>query len=565
MTTKNSAQFIDHNGRQYMVIPGVPVREGVMKNYFVSSHEIIRSLPGWNGTPLTLYHPKANNGSARVPDPDSPIIGYFYNAAWDKEKKRMVGEYWIDVQEAGKYEDGKQILDMVSNGQMVETSTGYWSDDVLRKGAFENRPYDMLHVNLLPDHIAVLPKQIGACSIKDGCGVNRNTVTQNCDCTKCHLAPDLAQNEMSLEDLETDIRQSFGKAFNKPNNTSAPMYGECYVEKTFPGYVIARKDGDLYRVPYTINGEEFLFAGESQWQKVDIQYVTKNQMPAFQTGHLPTSILYPFSFNKGSRTPEQLAGLRAHLQEKGIDKPVFLLWCDDTIKIMDGNHRVSMGYELGIEQVPVKVMNDDGESVDPEIVYRKYQLKEDQSYMGVNPSGAPYQTSKNQARQSQPAALKKNPLQRSRNTMDLVQLLQKLEARGIHVTANDDATEFALEETPPVVNGNSLSADEVAALKSLAQNAQSLTGGLGDIAVLAADARARASAEKAYLVASIKGNASNTLTDDELNAMPLGVLAKLNGAGTVDYSGLGGQSVSVNSDVAVLTLPAPMLTAKQEA
>lgn len=148
--------------------------------------------------------------------------------------------------------------------------------------------------------------------------------------------------------------------------------------------------------------------------------------------------------------------------------------------------------------------------------------------------------------------------------MDLVQLLQKLEARGIHVTANDDVTEFTLEETPPVVNGNSLSEAEVAALKSLAQNAQSLTGGLGDIAVLAADARARASAEKAYLVASIKANASNTLTDDELNAMPLGVLAKLNGAGTVDYSGLGGQSVSVNSDVAVLTLPAPMLTARQE-
>lgn len=472
---------VSHAGKDYLVVPGVPVREGVMKNYFVPAKEIIKSIPGWNGTPLTLYHPKQNNGSARVPDPDAPIIGYFYNAHWDQTGKRMIGDYWFDVAEANKYEDGQKIISMIEQNQMVETSTGYWSEDLKTPGVFNSRAYDITHINLLPDHIAVLPRQIGACSLKDGCGVNRNAVHQNCDCSTCPVAMP-AQNEMMVE---------------------------------------------------------------------------------YKAGYLPTSILYPYSFNKGSRTAEELAAMRQYFQDNGITKPVFILWCDEEIKILDGNHRVAMAYELGYTQVPVKIVDDEGNPIDPEVIYRKYQHEEDQSFLGANPSGAPAIQNTNQPRQSK-AALNTKPSKRS-HKMDLKELLAQLGERGVQVSANAEGTEFSIEETPPNgVNSNSLSAEDVTALKQLAQNAQALTG-LGDIATLAKEARARTEAEKATLIMTIKANEANQLTDEELNKMELGTLVKIAGAVNVNYAGtLGGQSLFQNGDVPVL-MPAPaMLTAKKQ-
>jgi len=172
----NAARQVNHDGVDYLVVAGVPIREQVLNDYFVSAEEINRFIGAWNGIPVTINHPVANNGSANVPSPDVAIIGRFYNATWDSDQNRLTGEYWINLNEAMKYQQGRDIVQQIQANTILETSTGYWADEERREGEFNNRPYKTIHHHLRPDHIAIFPDgTLGACSNEDGCGVNLNS------------------------------------------------------------------------------------------------------------------------------------------------------------------------------------------------------------------------------------------------------------------------------------------------------------------------------------------------------------------------------------------------------
>jgi hypothetical protein len=168
------------DGTQWLVVGGVPAREQVMNNYLVPGPEIVKSLPSWNGVPITIRHPKTNGGSIKTPKPDVPIIGKFKGPTWDQAKKRMTGEYWIDLEAARLSPDGQILVNKIMAGHPVETSTAYFSKDVYIAGTHAGRNYAYINRELKPDHIAILPDEVGACSLKDGCGLNVNAAKKNC-------------------------------------------------------------------------------------------------------------------------------------------------------------------------------------------------------------------------------------------------------------------------------------------------------------------------------------------------------------------------------------------------
>ena len=59
------------------------------------------------------------------------------------------------------------------DGDIIEVSTGYFADKLDESGEFEGEEYDGVQINLRPDHLAILPNTIGACSVDDGCGFPR--------------------------------------------------------------------------------------------------------------------------------------------------------------------------------------------------------------------------------------------------------------------------------------------------------------------------------------------------------------------------------------------------------
>jgi hypothetical protein len=167
------------DGREWIVSKGVPIVEGVLNGMLASMDEFGLFVKDWDGVPLVLRHPKQNNGSARVPNPDVPVIGRFFGAALDPQGKRMTGEYWFDKASLLSFDEGKRLHDDLLAGKMLETSTGYYANIDNTPGQYLGLSYTGIQHEIHPDHIAILPDEIGACSLRDGCGVNRNSMEAN--------------------------------------------------------------------------------------------------------------------------------------------------------------------------------------------------------------------------------------------------------------------------------------------------------------------------------------------------------------------------------------------------
>lgn len=462
LLNSTQARRVNQNGKDFLVVPGVPAREQVMNTYLVPAADLMRSLKGWNGVPITIQHPKLNDRSANVPDPDVAVIGRFYNAAWDADNSRMVGEYWIDVAEATKYVEGKSILNKINEGVALETSTGYYAEDEPTSGIFDGKTYKTIHRNLLPDHIAILTNEVGACSLKDGCGVNRNVAVNNCEC-------------------------------------------DCPYKKSVQNNAV---------------------------------------FPAFQEGHLPVKMLAGYAVNKGNRTPEQLEKLREYIKTNGVTEPVIVVRMNDSnLKILDGNHRIAISDEMGKEYVPAMVVDEGMRPLSLHAVYAEQLHKVDQSYL-------------NQSRDAEPALITNRT--RKESTMKYDEFKDLLLKKGLKVEVNGD--DMTVEETQPDPE-QTLSAEEIAALKALAGLAPKLNqqalDGIGKIPVLlemAQNVENQQKAEKESLIAIMVANAANSLSKDELEAMPLPVLQKLHGMNNITYAPLGGavRPLFGNDDVLVV-------------
>ena len=191
----NSARFNSHkssvnaadntrremlDGKEYLVLPAVPIKEGVLNGYFVPTHEIALSLPSWNGRPVTIDHPTDDNDMyvmANSPDVwGKSAVGWFFLA--QLKGGGMHGEFWLDIAKLKALRP--DVLTRLSNGGgVMEVSTGYFSDIEWKQGKYNGISYEGIHRNILPDHIALLPGEIGACSVKDGCGVPRTNRRTN--------------------------------------------------------------------------------------------------------------------------------------------------------------------------------------------------------------------------------------------------------------------------------------------------------------------------------------------------------------------------------------------------
>lgn len=162
------------DGRVHTVVPAVLAVAGVLNEALVSAEELARSADAWNGRDIPILHPEDIDGSP-LSVADSPrilerAVGRVMNATMDGDKLRA--ELWLDDQKIDRLGYSDMLAAMV-RGEIIELSTGYIADDVLETGEFRGRPYSTRHVNIRPDHLALLPDQVGACSIADGCGAPR--------------------------------------------------------------------------------------------------------------------------------------------------------------------------------------------------------------------------------------------------------------------------------------------------------------------------------------------------------------------------------------------------------
>lgn len=164
------------DGREYAVAPVVAMIAGVRNGELVVVDELAAFVAAWDGRPIPLRHPQDNAGNyitANAPAViEQQVLGQFFNARMEGD--RLAGEVWLDVGKAALLGgDALATLNRLERGEVVEVSTAYFCDIEDATGIFNGEVYSGIHRNLRPDHIALLPDEIGSCSVRDGCGANR--------------------------------------------------------------------------------------------------------------------------------------------------------------------------------------------------------------------------------------------------------------------------------------------------------------------------------------------------------------------------------------------------------
>nr|DAE68726.1 MAG TPA: hypothetical protein [Caudoviricetes sp.] len=82
-----------------------------------------------------------------------------------------------------------------------------------------------------------------------------------------------------------------------------------------------------------------------------------NNLQLGETKNINTNDLSQLAKDGGHRTTEQIESLRESIRQKGIVEPIEIYRKNDgTFAIENGNHRLKIASELGIEQVPVKLV-----------------------------------------------------------------------------------------------------------------------------------------------------------------------------------------------------------------
>lgn len=167
-------------GKEYLVVPTTMIVEGVLNGIFYSKEEMAISTNLWNGSPVILNHPEDGFSANRTEIIENFGIGVLYNTSFDINDKNqgvLTSEVWFDPEELERIDS--DLYNRVLNGDMVEVSTGLMINLQFVEAEFRGVPFYFVSSNYKPDHLAILPNNIGACSCADGCGLRQNeSVTQ---------------------------------------------------------------------------------------------------------------------------------------------------------------------------------------------------------------------------------------------------------------------------------------------------------------------------------------------------------------------------------------------------
>jgi len=264
------------DGKDYLVAPMVMIVEGVLNGtsgpLLYPADELSKTPAVWNMKPVVVYHPSKNGRGVSACDPDiikNRGVGIIMNAQFDDGK--LKAEAWIDINKAGQVDD--RIVEAIEKNEVMELSTGLYTDNEKAEGEFDGKPYEGIARNLRPDHLALLPDQTGACSIKDGAGFLRLNVSNagtsvEIDLKKTLINLDgmswLAKNAAMVTDKlaelisnemsHSDIWQLLSSLLRETND-------DLWIDEVFDSFLIYIDGGVLYKQNYSVNDGVATFIG----------------------------------------------------------------------------------------------------------------------------------------------------------------------------------------------------------------------------------------------------------------------------------------------------------------
>jgi len=165
------------NNASHLVLPVVMLTVGVHNGsngpLYYPAEELRNSSHLWNGKPVLVNHPMDGGVPASANTPrvwEGQVLGQIWNAVFDG--LRLKAEIWLNEERTKNISPG--LIRLLTQGNNIEVSTGLFSTDEQSSGEWNGEQYTAIARKHVPDHLAILPDQRGACSWADGCGIRND-------------------------------------------------------------------------------------------------------------------------------------------------------------------------------------------------------------------------------------------------------------------------------------------------------------------------------------------------------------------------------------------------------
>ena len=238
------------NDREFLVASATLIVPGVLsgnRGPILYTHEEIGRDPSiWNGVPVVAGHPYKDDQPVSARDPEilnESGLGFVFAA---EANGTLKAEVWFDVLSVERV--NPDLLTNIRNREKVELSTGLMATaEEVEPATYNNKAYKLVAKNLRADHLAILTGEVGACSVKEGCGVN-NKVEK-------HVDPELANNALTHGETRKQLSGQIKARFETKDTY-------VYVKDITDDSVIFEDGGQLLRLPYSTDKEIVTLSGD---------------------------------------------------------------------------------------------------------------------------------------------------------------------------------------------------------------------------------------------------------------------------------------------------------------
>lgn len=266
-------------GRDYIVVPAVIMREGVVTNSagrsLYSRDHISIDVNQWDYKPIVVNHPEKDGQYISACSSPEVITNYKVGVLMatngkvaDDNRFTVSTECWLEKERLEEL--APSILEDLEAGREIEVSVGAFTEDDLQSGDFNGKKYDRIATNFRADHLALLIGQKGACSNEDGCGLLRVASDHSVTPWRQTYSKSMALAVSALQDMQklvvNDI--SFGDIHGQLYNELASKHGEKgkswngWVSDVYKDKVIYYNGEQLTQHDYVVNNNKVALKGE---------------------------------------------------------------------------------------------------------------------------------------------------------------------------------------------------------------------------------------------------------------------------------------------------------------
>ena len=177
-TLNGSPRFVVENGREFLVCSATLIVPGVLPGsrgpLLYLAKDVANNARKWNGVPIVLDHPTDPRTGEHVSANEKGVwerqgLGEVRNVRFDS---KLRADCYFDIAKTKAV--NPEIYKAIRSGAKLEVSTGLFTRGPEKEGVHNGRSYQGIAQHQDPDHLAVLSNAQGACSLREGCGLNVN-------------------------------------------------------------------------------------------------------------------------------------------------------------------------------------------------------------------------------------------------------------------------------------------------------------------------------------------------------------------------------------------------------